>query len=60
MVGDDIRAVLLTVWRNGDIDTNERIDEWWDWFAVALFLLITVHILTSIGATVRYGYGAES
>lgn len=60
MIGDDIRAVLLTVWRNGDIDTNERIDEWWDWFAVALFLLITVDILTTIGATVRYGYGAES
>lgn len=60
MIGDDIRAVLSTVWRNGDIDANDRIDEWWDWFAVALFVLITVDILTTVGATVRYGYGAES
>jgi hypothetical protein len=30
--------------------TNQRIQEYWDWVAVALFLLITVDLLTSIYA----------
>ncbi|MEF8783693.1 MAG: hypothetical protein V5A39_08905 [Haloarculaceae archaeon] len=36
-----------------------RIEEYWDWFAVALFLLVTVDLLTTIGATLKYGLGAE-
>jgi hypothetical protein len=36
-----------------------RVEEYWDWFAVALFLLITVDLLTTIGATSRYGLRAE-
>jgi hypothetical protein len=36
-----------------------RVEEYWDWFAVALFLLITVDLLTTIGATSKYGLQAE-
>lgn len=37
-----------------------RIQEYWEWFAVALFLLITVDLLTTFGATVTHGIEAES
>lgn len=36
-----------------------RIEEYWDWFAVALFLLVTVDLLTTVGATLKYGLEAE-
>lgn len=36
-----------------------RIEEYWDWFAVALFLLVTVDLLTTVGATRKYGLDAE-
>lgn len=39
---------------------EERIEEYWDWFAVALFLLIPVDLLTTLGAVTQYGVGAES
>ncbi|WP_152041265.1 hypothetical protein [Salinigranum salinum] len=35
-------------------------DEYWDWLAVALFLLVTVDLLTTLGATARFGPGAEA
>lgn len=38
---------------------NKRFEEYWDWFAVALFLLVTVDMLTTMGATVEYGLAAE-
>lgn len=37
-----------------------RIDEYWDWIAVALFLLITVDLLTSMFATAAVGLAAET
>ncbi|WP_318569635.1 hypothetical protein [Salinigranum marinum] len=37
-----------------------RHDEYWDWFAVALFLLVTVDLLTTLGAAARFGVGAEA
>lgn len=43
-----------------DVDPTKRIEEWWDWFAVALFLLITVDLITTIGATIEHGYAAEA
>jgi len=39
---------------------EERIEEYWDWFAVALFLFIPVDMLTTLGAVTEYGVGAES
>jgi hypothetical protein len=40
--------------------TDERIEEYWSWFAVALYLLVTVDLLTTFGAAVRYGVAAEA
>lgn len=39
---------------------EERIDEYWDWAAVALFLLTTVDMVTTIYAAAVVGPGAES
>ncbi|MFB6219308.1 MAG: hypothetical protein ABEH77_09100 [Halobacteriaceae archaeon] len=35
------------------------IEEYWDWVAVALFLLVTLDMLTTIFASVEYGPIAE-
>jgi hypothetical protein len=35
-------------------------DEYWDWVAVALFLLVSVDLLTTLLAAARYGTGPES
>ncbi len=35
-------------------------EELWDWFAVALFLLVSVDLLTTLGATAVYGPAAEA
>jgi hypothetical protein len=40
--------------------TGRRREEYWDWLAVALFLLVTVDLLTTLGAAARVGPGAES
>lgn len=37
-----------------------RLEEYWDWVAVALFLLITVDLLTSLYAKAVVGLAAES
>lgn len=39
---------------------DERIAEYWDWVAVALFLLTTVDMVTTIYATAVVGPGGES
>ena len=44
----------------GRATIEERISEYWDWVAVALFLLITVDMLTTIYATAVVGPVAES
>lgn len=38
----------------------DRIDEYWDWIAVALFLLVTVDMLTTIYAAAAVGSAAEA
>ncbi|MFP4591080.1 MAG: hypothetical protein ACLFM8_06435 [Halobacteriales archaeon] len=43
-----------------DAPTADRYDRYWTWFAVALFLLLTVDILTSIGAAMRTDLSAEA
>jgi hypothetical protein len=35
-------------------------DEYWDWVAVALFLLVSVDLLTTLFAAARYGTAAEA
>ncbi|GAB6861800.1 hypothetical protein ACFR97_11295 [Haloplanus litoreus] len=39
--------------------TESRIEEYWDWIAVALFLLLSVDLLTSLAAARLVGTGAE-
>lgn len=39
---------------------SEKIDEYWDWVVVALFLLITVNLLTSMYAMAAVGLEHES
>lgn len=40
--------------------TPQRISEYWDWFAVALFVLVTVDMLTTRFAAATMGDGAEA
>ncbi|WP_299331354.1 hypothetical protein [Haloplanus sp.] len=39
---------------------ESRIEEYWDWIAVALFLLLAVDLLTTLAAARVVGVGAES
>lgn len=39
---------------------ESRIEEYWDWIAVALFLLLGVDLLTTLAAARVVGVGAES
>lgn len=39
---------------------DRRIQEYWSWIAVSLFLLVTVDLLTSLYAAAVVGVGAES
>jgi hypothetical protein len=41
-------------------ETEALIQEYWSWFAVALFLLLAVDLLTTAGAASEYGLAAES
>jgi len=40
--------------------TESRIQEYWDWIAVVLFLLLTVDMITSVYAAQLYGVQNES
>ena len=40
--------------------TESRIEEYWSWVAVALFLLVTVDLLTTLAAARAVGPGAEA
>lgn len=42
-----------------DATIEARIDEYWDWIAWALFLLLTVDLLTTVYAAHAIGAGAE-
>lgn len=39
---------------------NPRLQEYWDWFAVALFVLITVDMITTMYAAWHVGPAAEA
>ncbi|AZH26420.1 DUF5658 family protein [Haloplanus aerogenes] len=39
---------------------DAQIEEYWDWIAVALFLLLAVDLLTTLAAARMVGTGAES
>ena len=39
---------------------EERLGEYWSWLAVALFLLVSVDLLTSLGAAASVGIDVES
>jgi hypothetical protein len=41
-------------------ELHERIDEYWEWVAVALFLLTAVDVLTTLGAAATVGVGREA
>jgi hypothetical protein len=45
--------------RSADAD-DPLIPGYWDWVAVAMFLLVTVDLLTTLLAAAAYGVGAES
>jgi len=40
--------------------TERRIEEYWSWAAVALFLLVTVDLLTTLAAAQQVGSAAEA
>jgi hypothetical protein len=39
---------------------EERVDRWWFWFAVALFLLLPLDLFTTLLAVGIYGTGVEA
>lgn len=48
------------MWPRLPPDPAARIQEYWDWFAVALFVLITVDMLTTMYAAAHVGPAAEA
>ena len=42
------------------IDVDARIPEYWDWIAVALFLLVTVDMVTTVYAARSVGLAGEA
>lgn len=42
------------------LSTPDRIEEYWDWLAVALFLLVTVDMLTTVFAAAKLGTAGEA
>lgn len=41
------------------VNINSKIEEYWDWIAVALFLLTTVDMITTIYAIYIFGINSE-
>jgi len=41
------------------VEPDRRVEEYWDWFAVALFLLLPIDMLTSAGVVATRGLTAE-
>ncbi len=39
---------------------RRRVEEYWSWFAVGLFLLLPVDLLTTYGAAAEYGLAHEA
>jgi len=40
--------------------SRDRLDEYWSWLAVALFMLVSVDLLTTLLAAADVGVGAEA
>jgi hypothetical protein len=45
---------------DGTDDWSDRIEEYWEWVAVALYLLTTVDMLTTLAAAAVVGAAAEA
>lgn len=43
-----------------DVSCGRRVEGYWRWFAVALFLLIPGDLVTTMGAAARFGFAAEA
>lgn len=41
-------------------DDEDRYEEWWGWFAIVLFVLLTLDMLTTMGIIVERGVDVES
>jgi hypothetical protein len=50
---------MTRLFRNPTSQTH-RIEEYWDWFTVALFLLLSVDLLTTFALISRYGLAGET
>ena len=42
------------------VEMDRYVEQWWLWFAVALFLLIPLDLLTTLIAVSKYGIGVEA
>lgn len=40
-------------------DEEARFDEWWSWFAIVLFVLLALDMLTTMGIIVEFGVDVE-
>jgi len=68
--GDDVsRMQTQVVYANtsnrsrmsrGEAVGPAHIEEYWEWFAVALFVLVTLDLVTTAGAVAKYGLDAEA
>lgn len=41
-------------------DEEARFETWWSWFAIVLFVLLTLDMLTTMGIIVEFGVGVET
>ena len=59
---DSVRRSIrrMIEFRTSPATTESTWERYWDWFAVALFLLLTVDLLMTMGATIVYGLDAEA
>lgn len=50
----------MSVMPSAATDFDDRVSLWWRWFAVALFLLLPLDLLTTLVAIDRYGTAVEA
>lgn len=59
-----VTAYMSIEYPNGfmerSVGVEDRLQEYWDWIAVALFLFLTVDTLTTIYAAEMFGLNAEA
>ena len=59
-IADDVWPFADHSTREGLLGTTPSTDEYWEWLAVAMFLLVTVDLLTSMSAAAVVGLDAEA